>query len=317
MQMITILGAGGIISNELVKLLTSRKKAFRLVSRHRRKDPCATEEVEADLFDQGQTVRAVEGSSVVYLLAGLTYDHKLWAEMWPTIMTNTIEACRRAGARLIFFDNVYMYGKVNGAMTEATEFNPCSKKGEVRARIASELINQWQKGSLTAMIARSADFYGPHAKNGVANVLAFDPLSKNKRAMWLGNDSLPHSYTYTPDAAQALVTLAESEQAWNQTWHVPTAPNPLNGKEFIARVAAEFKVQPKYWVLKGLMVRLAGLFNPEVSEVHEMLYQNNAPYLFDSSKFAAAFGFPGTPYAESIRVTAQSYPKGGVPDVSG
>lgn len=165
--MITILGAGGAISNELVKLLTGRKKAFRLVSRHRRKDPCATEEVEADLSDQGQMARAVAGASVVYLLAGLTYDHKLWAEMWPTIMTNTIEACKRAGARLIFFDNVYMYGKVNGAMTETTPYNPCSKKGEIRARIASALINQWQKGNLTAMIARSADFCGPHAKKGL------------------------------------------------------------------------------------------------------------------------------------------------------
>lgn len=315
--MITILGAGGVISYELEKLLTAQKKPFRLVSRHRRKDPCATEEVEADLFDQGQTVGAVAGSSVVYLLAGLIYDHKLWAEMWPAIMTNTIEACRRAGARLIFFDNVYMYGKVNGAMTEATPFNPRSKKGEVRARVADALINQWQRGNLTAMIARSADFYGPHARNGVLNVLAFDPLSKNKRAMWLADDSLPHSYTYTVDAAQALVTLAESEQAWNQTWHLPTAPNPLNGKEFIGRVAAEFKVRPKYWVLKGPMVRLAGLFNPEVGEVHEMLYQNNAPYLFDSSKYAAAFGFPGTPYAESIRATAESYLKGGGPEVSG
>lgn len=315
--MITILGAGGIISNELVKLHTARKEPFRLVSRRRRKDPCATEEVEADLFDQGSTVRAVAGSSVVYLLAGLTYDHKLWAEKWPTIMTNTIEACKRAGARLIFFDNVYMYGKVKGAMTETTPYNPCSKKGEVRARIANTLINQWQKGNLTAMIARAADFYGPHAKKGVANVLAFDPLSQNKRAMWLGDDSLPHSYTYTVDAAQALVTLAESEQAWNQTWHVPTTPNPMNGKEFIARVAAEFKVRPKYWVLKGPMVRLAGLFNPEVSEVHEMLYQNNAPYLFDSSKYAATFGFAGTPYAESIRATADAYMKGGGLEVSG
>lgn len=91
----------------------------------------------------------------------------------------------------------------------------------------------------------------------------------------------------------------------------------MNGKEYIARVAAEFKVKSKYWVLKGPMVRLAGLFNPEVSEVHEMLYQNNAPYLFDSSKYAATFGFSGTPYAESIRATAESYIKGGVPHVSG
>jgi nucleoside-diphosphate-sugar epimerase len=315
--MITILGAGGVISNDLAKLLVARKQPFRLVSRHQHAQRGAAETVFAELSDREQTVRAVAGSSVVYLLAGLKYDHKLWAEMWPKIMANTIEACKRAGAKLIFFDNVYMYGKVNGAMTEATPFNPCSRKGEVRAQIASALINQWQMGNLTAMIARSADFYGPHAKNGMGNVLAFDPLSKNKRAMCLADDSLPHSYTYTVDAAQALVTLAQSEQAWNQTWHVPTAPNPLTSKEFITRVAEELDVRPKYWVLKGPMVRLAGLFNPEVSEVHEMLYQNNAPYVFDSSKYAVTFGFSGTPYVESIRATAASYLKDGMADVSG
>jgi hypothetical protein len=45
-------------------------------------------------------------------------------------MDNAIEACKRARAKLIFFENVYMYGKVSGPMTEETPFNPCSKKGE-------------------------------------------------------------------------------------------------------------------------------------------------------------------------------------------
>jgi len=43
-------------------------------------------------------------------------------------MANTIEACKRAGAKLIFFDNVYMYGRVNGSMTEETPFNHAAKR---------------------------------------------------------------------------------------------------------------------------------------------------------------------------------------------
>jgi nucleoside-diphosphate-sugar epimerase len=135
--MITILGVGGVIANEVVKLLSAREHLFRLVARNARPVPGATEVISADLSDKDQTVRAVAGSSVVYLLVGLKYDHKLWAEMWPRIMANTIEACKRAGARLIFFDNVYMYGKVSVTMTEEMPLNPCSKKGEVRAKIAS------------------------------------------------------------------------------------------------------------------------------------------------------------------------------------
>jgi len=307
--MITILGAGGAISNELVKLLAARQHPFRLVGRNPRAVPGATETVAADLSSSEQTIRAVSGSDVVYLLVGLKYDHKTWAEQWPRVMANAIEGCKRAGAKLVFFDNVYMYGKVNGPMTEETAFNPCSKKGEIRAKIASSLIREWQAGSLTAMIARAADFYGPDTRNGVPNVLVFEPFAKGQKASWLVNDSVPHTYTYTVDAAQSLLMLVASDAAWNQTWHLPTTPNPPTGKEFIAMAAKEMGVPPRYRVLRRPVLRLVGLFNPTVGESYEMLYQSDSPYLFDSSKFAKAFGFSGTPYVEGIRATATSFRK--------
>jgi nucleoside-diphosphate-sugar epimerase len=305
--MITILGAGGAISNELVKILAQRKLPFRIVGRNPRPVPGATETISADLSDKELTVKAVAGSGIVCLLVGLKYDHKVWAEMWPKVMANTIEACKRAGAKLIFFDNVYMYGKVSGPMTEDTPFNPSSKKGEIRAKIATVLINEWKAGAVTGMIARAADFLGPDTPHAVPNVLVFAPLAKNQTASWLVNDSVPHSYTYTLDAAQSLVTLAECASAWNQTWHLPTAPNPPTGKEFIAMAAKELGVAPKYRVLGRTVLRLLGWFKPEVGESYEMLYQNDSPYLFDSSKFARAFGFSGTPYADVIHATASSF----------
>ncbi|MDE3200830.1 MAG: NAD-dependent epimerase/dehydratase family protein [Acidobacteriota bacterium] len=305
--MVTILGAGGAVSNGLVKLLTERKDAFRLVSRRAHPDPAAAEVVAADLTNAEQAKKAVAGSSVVFLLVGLAYDKRVWAEMWPRIMNNTIEACKQAGTRLVFFDNVYMYGRVQGAMTEETPFNPCSKKGEIRARIATRLMEEWKSGNLTAMIARSADFYGPGAKTGIANAMVFEPLSKGDKAMCLVNDSLPHSYTYTPDAARALVTLATHEDAWNQTWHLPTSEPVLTGREFIGCAALALNVEPKHQVLRPWMVKTFGLFNKTIGEVGEMLYQNDSPYLFNSSKYARRFGFVGTPYAEGIRATASAY----------
>lgn len=311
--MITILGAGGAIGNELVKLLAARNQPFRLVGRTPGTIPGAKETVAADLTNRDQTIRAVAGSSIVHLLVGLKYDHKVWQEMWPRVMSNTIEACKHAGARLIFFDNVYMYGKVSGSMTEETPFNPCSKKGEIRANIATALTNEWKAGSFTGMIARAADFYGPDTRNGVPNVLVFEPFSRKQRASWLVNDSVPHSYTYTLDAAQSLVQLAESTTGWNQTWHLPTTPNPLTGKEFVALAAKEFGVAAKHRVLHRPMIRIAGWFNPLVAESYEMLYQSASPYLFDSSKFAREFGFAGTPYADGIRTTAASFKRAAHP----
>src|SRR5258705_1561177 len=174
--MITVLGAGGAIGNKLVKLLAARNQPFRLVARNPRETPGATEVLAADLTDKDQTIRAVAGSSIVHLLVGLKYDHKVWQQLWPGVMDNTIEACKRANAKLIFFDNVYAYGKVVGPMTEQTPFNPCSRKGEIRAKIATTLLNEMTKGGLTALIARSPDCYGPRVQTSVANRLVFDKL---------------------------------------------------------------------------------------------------------------------------------------------
>src|SRR5262249_39366047 len=157
----------------------------------------------------------------------------VWREQWPRIMGNAIEACKRAHAKLVFFDNVYAYGKVVGPMTELTQFNPCSRKGEIRARIATTLLNEIARGELTALIARSADFSGPRVRTSVANLLVLDKLAAGKAAAWLVNADVRHSWTYTPDAGRSLALLAESDSAWNQTWHVQTAPNPPNGRQFV------------------------------------------------------------------------------------
>jgi nucleoside-diphosphate-sugar epimerase len=302
----TILGAGGPISSELAKILLARNAPLRLVSRNPKPLPGAEVHV-ADLSNREQTLRAVAGSSVVYLLAGLIYNSGVWRQLWPPIMENVIEACKRAQARLLFFDNVYMYGKVEGPMTEQTPHNPCSKKGKVRARIATMLMNEAKAGNLKAMIARSADFYGPNARNGLPDILVFEALAKGATPSWIVNADVPHSLTFTPDAALGLDLLAQSDLAWNQVWHLPTTPDPPTGREFIAMAAKEFGVAPKYRVLSKPMVRVAGWFNSNARESYEMLYQNDRPYIFDSSKFAREFGFVGTPYREGIQIAADSY----------
>ncbi len=126
--MVSILGAGGAIGSELVKELTARNEPIRLVSRSH-KLVSGAEALAADLSNLDDTVAAVSGSRVAFLLVGLKYDITVWRALWPRIMRNAIEAAKRANARLVFFDNVYMYGKVEGVMTEQTPFRPSSKEG--------------------------------------------------------------------------------------------------------------------------------------------------------------------------------------------
>ncbi len=224
-------------------------------------------------------------------------------------LADVIEAPQTAPrpGRCCFFDNVYMYGKVTGRMTERTPYAPCSKKGEIRAGVATTLMNEVKAGALTAMIARAADFYGPAAPNSAAAALVFEPLAKGAKASWLVNTAVAHSMTFTPDAARGVAMLAERESAWNQVWHLPTAPDPPTGREFIEMAAQALGAAPRFRVLTRPMLRVAGWFNPMVRESYEMLYQSELRYLFDSTKFAREFGFAGTPYPEGVRIAAASY----------
>jgi hypothetical protein len=73
--------------------------------------------------------------------------------------------------------------------------------------------------------------------------------------------------------------------------------------------AKDLGVAPRYRIPSRPMVRLIGWFNLLVGEIREMLYQNDTPYLFDSSKIERAFRFSGTPYSEGIRASAASFQK--------
>ncbi|MFI5187123.1 MAG: NAD-dependent epimerase/dehydratase family protein [Chitinophagales bacterium] len=305
MKLHTILGAGGAVGNQLFPLLQENHRRVRLVSRNAQ--PIAhVEAIATDITNYEQTIDAVKGSDTVYLLAGLKYDIGVWKKSWPKIMTNVIDACKASGSKLIFFDNVYMYGKVDGVMTEETPFNPNSRKGEIRAAIATQLLNEMKAGNIKALIARSADFYGPVGyTTSVPNMLVFENFKKGKKAQWLVNAKALHSFTYVPDAAQALCILGKREDAFGQTWHMPTAKNPLTGEEFIKEAARQMNSKDDYSVISKSMMLIAGLFNRSIKESVEMAYQSQFSYLFDSSKFNRAFNFEPTSYYEGIKETAK------------
>ncbi len=307
-----ILGAGGAIGNILTKELLSNNESVKLVSRSGHSIQRA-ESSKADLTNFQETNHALEESSVVYLLVGLPYDTSIWQEQWPIIMQNTVAACKSKNAQLIFFDNVYMYGKVKGIMKEDSPINPCSKKGEVRAQIADYLLSEIRSNNITAIIARAADFYGPYAdKTSLPFMFVIERLTKGRKARWLVNVKAKHSYTYTGDCGKSLYLLAKAESANNQVWHLPTASPPLTGEEFIRIAAEKLGVNPDFTVLKKWMVKLAGLFDKRTREAYEMLYQNEYDYVFDSSKFEKHFNHKPTPYEKGIEETISYFKQSGV-----
>jgi nucleoside-diphosphate-sugar epimerase len=302
----TILGSTGIIGKELAKALPQYTNKVRLVSRNPKKANESDELFKANLLNSDETMKAVEGSEVVYLTVGLEYDINVWRTQWPPLMKNVIDACKKNNSKFVFFDNVYSYGRVNGRMTEETPVKPDSEKGKVRAELNKMIMSEVEQGKLKAIIAKAADFYGPNTPLSFVNIMVFDNFKKGKKAQWFIDFNKKHSFTYTPDAGKGTAILGNTESAYNQIWHLPTNKNVLTGKEFIELAAKAMGVKPEYMVVKKWMVQMLGLFNKVIRESVEMLYQNDSDYLFDSTKFEKAFNFKPISYEEGIINTAKS-----------
>jgi nucleoside-diphosphate-sugar epimerase len=298
----TILGSGGAIGIELAKALKQYTDEIRLVSRNPQKINDTDELFIADLLNPMELENAIKGSEIVYVTVGFPYSYKIWKEKWPKFIKNLLKICETESCKLVFFDNVYMYDKENlSPMTENSPVNPPSKKGEIRAQISQMIMEKVKKGNLKALIARSADFYGPSIENtSILTETVFKPLSNGKTANWLVNDSLRHSFTFTPDAGKATALLGNTEKAYGQIWHLPTASNPLTGKEWVEKIANKMGTKSKYRVASKFMVRLIGLFVPVMKESVEMLYQYDRDYVFDSSKFEKEFNYQPISYEVGI-----------------
>ena len=286
----TILGSGGSIGVPLAKELTVYTNKIRLVSRNPKKVNDTDELFQADLTDVTQIGKAIAGSEVVYLTIGFEYNIRVWQREWPRMMRNVIAGCKNHNARLVFFDNVYMYDRdFMNNLTEETPVRPTSKKGRIRAEIAGMILDAVKKNELKALIARSADFYGP--RNSVLVEMVVKNLVKNKKAMWLANANKIHTFTAAEDAAKATAMLGNTPDAFNQVWHLPTNRFALTGRQWIELIAAIMHKEPRVFVIPVWMLSVMGIFIPVFSEFREMAYQFDRDYIFNSSKFEQRFSF--------------------------
>ncbi|MDP9077228.1 MAG: NAD-dependent epimerase/dehydratase family protein [Bacteroidota bacterium] len=302
----TILGAGGAVANALTRELENINETIRLVSRKPIKsDNKNVSWKKADLLNYAELLEASKGSSVIYLTAGLVYDKKIWAEQWPVIMQNFINLGKETGARLIFFDNVYMYGLVDGPMKEETPYKPCSIKGGIRAKIANMLMNEVKAGTIRASIARGADFYGTDNMNSFVDMMVLDKYAKGETAQWIGNSNKLHNFSYIPDMGKGMFLLGQHPESDNQIWHMPTAP-AITGKQFIELTARVYGVKPKFFTVKKFMLWIFGLFQKVVMGTVEMYYQYDHDYIFNSDKFEKAFNMKPTNYEDGLKLMSET-----------
>ncbi len=300
----TILGGSGSIGSLLAKELIKFTNDIRIVSRNPKKVNVSDELFRADLNNPEMVDIAIEGSEIVYVTIAFEYNYKVWEKKWVPFMRNVVNSCIKHNARLVFFDNIYMYDKnyLNN-ITENTPINPCSKKGEVRKQAAQIVTEKMNSGELTALIARSADFIGP--QNNIFIEAVYNNFKKGKKAGWLIDASKIHTFTYVVDAAKATAILGNTPDAYNQIWHLPTDNSRLTAKDWIELFANEMKVEAKFNVLPKFLLNIFGFFVPIFKELNEMSYQLDRDYIFNSDKFCNAFNFKPTTPIEAVRETIE------------
>lgn len=284
-----VFGAGQV-GITLAEALLGAGKRVRIVKRSASVFPAGIELKLGDVTDSQFCHQACVGATVVYHCMNPEYAAKVWEIMLPRYMENLIAAAGAVGARLVVLDNLYMLGKTDGkAMNEDSPINPCSKKGEIRARVADRLFEAHRQGGVQAITGRAADFYGPRGRLTLFGDYFWQPILAEKVALTPANMDVIHTYHYIPDVAQGLLALGSADAAaTGKVWMLPCQPATTT-RELAARFAPHLGFSVRMQTMPSWLLKPLGLVMPIMRELGEMTYQWDEPFVVDDSRFRAHF----------------------------
>ena len=299
----TILGANGIIGEELAKELRNNYTSkIKLVGRNPQKVHPEDDLFKADLLNLDEVKKALQDTKIAYLTVGLPYTSKVWLSDWPKILKNVIEACKLQQCKLVYFDNTYAYPQDAKIQTEETLLTSTGKKGIAKRKAAELLLSAIQQNELEAVICRAPEFYGPGKTKGITNTLIFESLKEGTDAKVFLNDQVLRTLIYTPDASKAMALIGNTPDAYGQTWHLPFDDHRLNYQAFINEISNQLGKPVNYKILNKFILKIASLFNSNIKETQELLPRYNIDNIFDSNKFKTRFpNFKVTTYQEGIK----------------
>jgi nucleoside-diphosphate-sugar epimerase len=259
----------------------------------------------ADATDLDAAADAAKGASAVYQCLNAPYTR--WPDLFPPLQRGALAAAERAGALLVTLENVYAYGPTGGKpMTEDLPLAATTSKGQTRAAMTTELLTAAAAGRVRIAIGRASDFFGAGATESTLGERVFGNAVAGKRADFIGNPDLPHTYSYVPDIAAGLATLGTDERAAGQVWHLP-GPETVTTQALLDLVAAEAGHPVAVRNVPALVLRVMGLVSPLMRGLAEMAYEFEEPFILDTTKFESAFGTAATPLATAITDTVAWY----------
>ncbi|QIK82818.1 NAD-dependent epimerase/dehydratase family protein [Sanguibacter sp. HDW7] len=253
------------------------------------------EQVRADASDPTALLAAIRGAGVVHVCANPPYHR--WPQTWPTLTASILDASARAGADVVLAGNLYAYGRPTGPMTEDHPLVATEAKGRTRADVWRAALARHEAGDLRVTEIRGSDYVGPLARaTAHAGERLVAPLLAGRTLRPIGSADAPHSWTYLPDLADAMIAAATTDAAWGHAWHAPS-PEPLTFRELAARFATAADVPlPTISALPSTAVRAVGLVVPMMRELGRVAHQHDAPWILDSTRSEAVLGLAPTPW---------------------
>jgi len=296
----------GQVGLALVDELASAGLPVRAVSRQRPGVMAAGVEWRgADVSDPQAAVAAANDASVIYQCLNAPYTK--WPERFPPLQQGALTAAERTGALLVSLENVYGYGPTGGKpMTEDLPLAATTVKGVTRAEMTRKLLDASESGRVRIAIGRASDFFGAGAVESTLGERVFAKALANKRADFIGNPDLLHTYSYVPDMAAGLATLGTDERSIGQVWHLP-GPNTRTTRDLVEIIATQIGHPVGIRSVGKLVMRALGLVNPMMRELAEMSYEFDEPFVLDTTKFESTFGHRGTPIETAIAATIAWY----------
>jgi nucleoside-diphosphate-sugar epimerase len=300
-----VFGAGQV-GRTLAAYLCAQGMAVRVVSRHRPVDmPSNVQWRGADATNADAATTAAEHAAVIYQCLNAPYVK--WQEQFPPLQRGVLVAAERNQALLVSLENLYAYGPTKGRpMTETLALDAATIKGRTRATMTGELLAARDAGRVHIAIGRASDFFGPGVTQSALGERIFANAVSGRRADFIGNPDLPHTYSYVPDVAAGLATLGTDARAIDDVWHLP-GPETVTTRELLGLVAEELGHPVGLRSVPNFIVRSLGLVNPTMRELAEMAYEFDQTFVLDTTKFQATFGSTGTPLPVALRATVEDY----------
>ena len=298
----------GPVGRATTEALIKRGLPVRVVQRSRPADlPRGAAFQACDVLDATSLRAAVDGASRVVVAIGFAYLGETWRASWPLAMENLVNACAAAHVRMVFVDNLYMYGPQHDPLREDMPLTDHGTKPAVRAEVTRIWMSASAAGRVRIAALRPPDFYGPDVGQSHLGELAFGALANGKRATLIAPPDMPHDFAYVPDIARAVLTLLDApDDAFGQAWHVPCAP--IRTPRQILQLGADaLGVKPRIAALPLWSLPILGLGSPMMREIAEMRFQWDRPYRVDARKFADRFWSDVTPFEVGARATALSF----------